>query len=407
MPDKVTSGSKESLRRWNRHAILTQVLDAGRISRTEIARRTGLTSAAVSRITRELVEVGLLEEGSTFGLKGRPGRRFVEIQLRAAGAYVLGIGTGANEQGITLANSRGETIASRQVELIGFESSIAALRHLVTAAEDLIRTSGIDRRRLLGGGIAIAATVEAETGRLLEAPNLGWRDVPVAEVFEEQFGVPFTVESRPYAILLAESRHGLTKEVRNVLLATVGLGIAGSILFDGRLVRGSNNAAGHIGHVPVPNATDMCICGRCGCLDTVASGRAVLRRAGIVPRALVAKEHAVADAERLSALIDQAIAGDAAAGNAFYESGKALGRALSTILMVVDPDVLMLGANVVQVPRYVAGVEDGLAEDPSRRSDVPLAVSSLVGDKAAVWLALDQFLFSQRLDMGRLIPVLS
>lgn len=407
MQDAVSSGSKESLRRWNRHAILQQVLDAGPISRTEIAQRTGLTSAAVSRITRELVEVGLLEEGSTYGLKGRPGRRFVEIKLRGSGAYVLGIGTGANEQAVTLANSRGEAIASRQVELIGFESASVALGHLVSAAEDLINASGIDRHRLLGGGVAIAAMVEAETGRLIESPVLGWRDVPVAELFEERLGIPFTVESRPYAILLAERRHGLAKGLRNVLLATVGLRIAGSILYDGRLARGSKSAAGHIGHVPVPNATEMCSCGRRGCLNAVASGDAVLRRLGIVPNPVVAKRPEVANAVRLAQLIAQAIAGDAEAADAFYACGMELGRALSTVLMVTDPEVLMLGANVVQVPSYVAGVEAGLAEDPSRSGDVPLVVSSVLGDEAAVWLALDRFVFSQHLDIDRLLSTVN
>ena len=402
MQDTVSSGSKESLRRWNRQAILQQVLDAGPISRTEIAQRTGLTSAAVSRITRELVEVGLLEEGSTYGFKGRPGRRFVEIKLRGAGAYVLGIGTGANEQAVTLANSRGETIARREVELIGFESANVALGHLVNAAEDLIDSSGIDRHRLLGGGVAIAATVEAESGRLIESPVLGWRDVPVAEIFEERLGIPITVESRPYAILLAERRHGLAKGLRNVLLATVGLRISGSILYDGRLVRGSKSAAGHLGHVRVPNATEMCSCGRRGCLDTVASGDAVLRHLGIVPKSVVSKKPEVANAVRLAQLIAQAIAGDAEVAGAFYACGMELGRALNAVLTITDPEVLMLGANVVQVPSYVDGVEAGLAEDPSRRGDVPLVVSNLLGDEAAVWLALDRFVFSQQLDIDRL-----
>ena len=402
MQETVSSGSKESLRRWNRQAILQQVLDAGPISRTEIAQRTGLTSAAVSRITRELVEVGLLEEGSTYGFKGRPGRRFVEIKLRGNGAYVLGIGTGANEQAVTLANSRGETIASREVELIGFESASVALGHLVNAAEDLVDVSGIDRHRLLGGGVAIAATVEAETGRLIESPVLGWRDIPVAELFEERFGVPFTVESRPYAILLAERRHGLAKGLRNVLLATVGLRISGSILYDGRLVRGSKSAAGHLGHLPVPNATDMCSCGRRGCLDTVASGDAVLRHLGIVPNSVVSKKPEVANAVRLAQLIAQATAGDTDAARAFYACGMELGRALNAVLTITDPEVLMLGANVVQVPSYVDGVEAGLAEDPSLRADVPLVVSRLLGDEAAVWLALDRFVFSQHLDIDRL-----
>ncbi|MCG8548369.1 MAG: ROK family transcriptional regulator [Alphaproteobacteria bacterium] len=402
MQDTVSSGSKESLRRWNRQAILQQVLDAGPISRTEIAQRTGLTSAAVSRITRELVEVGLLEEGSTYGLKGRPGRRFVEIKLRGSGAYVLGIGTGANEQAVTLANSRGETIARREVELIGFESATVALGHLVNAAEDLIDSSGIDRHRLLGGGVAIAATVEAETGRLIESPVLGWRDVPVAEIFEERLGIPITVESRPYAILLAERRHGLAKGLRNVLLATVGLRISGSILYDGRLVRGSKSAAGHLGHVRVPNATEMCSCGRRGCLDTVASGDAVLRHLGVVPKSVVSKKPEVANAVRLAQFIAQAIAGDAEVAGAFYACGMELGRALNAVLTITDPEVLMLGANVVQAPSYVAGVEAGLAEDPSRRGDIPLVVSDLLGDEAAVWLALDRFVFSQQLDIGRL-----
>lgn len=397
--------SPETLRRYNRGLILRQVFEAGRISRTQVAAATGLTGAAVSRITRELLDLGLLEEGDSSGEQGRPGRRSVDLALAGDGAYVVGIGVGAFEQWARIANLRGEVVAERRLAFVAGtpEETVAHIAHEV---DEMVDEAGLQRTRLFGVGVAVAGVVAPATGEVLSSPNLGWKALPLGEILSREFNLPVRVESMHHALNLAEAHLGQTRGVNDVLLVNAALGIGASILSDGRLVRGGHTAAGQIGHMPVADAHEICTCGRRGCLDTVASGHAVLTYLEAVPQREKPREHGPQDAVLLQQAIDRAADGDPRTAGAFAAAGKRLGEALAVVRAVTDPERVILAGPLARVPSFVAAVRKAMARcsTTEQRASIPVVSDQRI-DAAGAWLALDAFVFREGQEFRQLRTV--
>lgn len=395
------------LRRHNRGLVLERLFRSGAVSRTALAETTGLTPAAVSRITRELVDAGLVRELSRDASAVARGRPQVDLELAADGAYVIGIGIGAFEQGIRIANLRGECISRRAVQLLGQPSAHAALKLLVREIRALLALAKIPRGRVLGVGIASAGIVDRVRGTIVESPNLGWRDVPIVEIVAGELRLPVCVEAMHHALNLAEEGFGeaagKAAAAGDTVLVNAAMGIGASVMEQGRLVRGRNGAAGQIGHMNVPGAKDLCTCGRRGCLDTVASGYGVLRRLGLVPPRRVAREHDASAARQLLAAIERERQGEPRVRQAFQASGEALGDALNAVRAVLDPQRIVLAGPLGHTTSYVKGVLASLQErDAGGGSpEAPLlSVATHTPDSAGACLALAEFAFGTRLELA-------
>ena len=395
------------LRRHNRGLVLERMFRSGTVSRTVLAEATGLTPAAVSRITRELVDAGLVRELARDGAAAARGRPQVDLELAAEGAYVIGIGIGAFEQGIRIANLRGECVSRRAVHLLDQPSAQAALKVLAREIRGLLTLAKIPRRRVLGVGIASAGVVDRGSGVIIESPNLGWRDVPIADLVSDELGLPICVESMHHALNLAEEGYGdgFGKGTGHgdTVLVNASMGIGASVMEQGRIVRGRHSAAGQIGHMNVPGAKDLCTCGRHGCLDTVASGYGVLRRLGLVPPRRVAREHDAAAARKLLAAIERERQGEPRVRHAFQASGEQLGDALNAVRALLDPQRIVLAGPLGHTASYVKGVLARLHErdEGGGSPEGPLlAVASHTPDSAGACLALAEFAFGTRLELA-------
>lgn len=377
---------------------MKRVFEAGRISRTQIALDTGLTAAAISRITRELLDLKLLEEGSLVSEKGRPGRRSVELSLRSDGAYVVGIGAGAFEQRLQLATLHGKVIARRSLRLVGL-NTVSAGAAIVDAIKTLLQQNDLKSATLVGCGAAIAGVVDKSGEEIVSSPNFGWKNFPLAKILHHELGLQTAVESLHHALNLTESKLGHTAGVDNVLLVNAALGIGASILADGKIFRGGSRAAGQLGHIPVDGVTEICTCGRRGCLDTVASGHAVLTRLGLIPPRERPHEHEPSDSKLLKRAMEQALTGDSIACDAFKSAGASLGKALGSVRMITDPERIILAGPLAQVPSYVEGTREALINSRTMEEPLPaLVISDQQNDAAGAWVALDRFVFTDRLD---------
>ena len=386
----------EDLRAHNRGLILEEAFRRGNISRGALAQSTGLTGAAISRITRELIQAGLLREQSGTSGPGGPGRPTRELEFLPGGAFVVGVGIGAYEQWVQIADMRGRSIARRALRLRSLRTAESALRNVVQEIKALAAAAAIPQRRIIGCGIAIAGLVDPASGTVLQSPNLGWRDVPVADRLGAALGAPVCVDAMHHALNLAEMRRTSAQD-ESVVLINAAMGIGASVMLHGSVLRGGHAAAGQIGHMRVAGANDLCTCGRRGCLDTVASGYAVLRRLKAVANRKAPKEHDVKDARRLMQIIGGDDRGAPSVLKALFESGQQLGAALGIVARVLDPDRFVLAGPLAQTESYVAGVRSGLGA-----SSPALSVSVLPADSAGAWLALSRFVLSSTLDLSRL-----
>jgi predicted NBD/HSP70 family sugar kinase len=387
------------LRRHNRGLLLDLLSRHGAMSRKDIAAQARLTGAAISRIARELVDAGLVTEGEGTqehaGRNGR-GRPTVALQLAPGGGFVVGVGIGAYEQWVQIANLRGACVSRRALKLLGARTPARAITELAAQVRVLADEARIPRGRLLGVGVAIAGVVDPARAVVMHSPNIGWEGVALGESLARATRLPVVVEAMHHALNLAEARHGAMRGIADAVLVNAAMGIGASVMEEGRIVRGSHGAAGQIGHMRVAGAKELCTCGRRGCLDTVASGYAVLRRLGKAASRRTPGEHDAGTAQRLLAAIERERGGERAARAAFRACGEQLGDALNAVRAVFDPARIVLAGPLSQTGSYVEGVRASLGGEPQ----VFLATHST--DAAAANLALAQLAFGPQLDLARL-----
>lgn len=392
------SGSPSELRRQNRDIVLRHIVEHGALSRTQLARMTGLTGAAVSRITRELIEVGLLREGAPIALKGQVGRRNVRLELHGAGAYVMGIALTANARSVSIADCRGEIVARADVGPIDLDNPQAALERVAQVARRLIRRKRVDASRLLGCGVSVAGRTNPETGELIHSEPLGWSALPLGRMLRDLLGLPVRVEGRALALLLAELWRGRAVGKDNVVLINNGVWIGGGLAIDGHIARGQSNLVGQVAHLSLGHSEAPCVCGRMGCLDAVASGAAIVRRL----RDVALPGHASDQGARLYALSEHAGPEHPEIAQAFHEAGREMGRAVDVIFSILDPELVLLAGAAGRQPDYLAGVHAALGELRGAGEALPVEASQVTSDESAVWLALEAFVYSRALDIEQL-----
>lgn len=192
-------------------------------------------------------------------------------------------------------------------------------------------------------GLSSAGVIDSERGRVTHATAslTGWAGTDVRTPLAERFSMPVSVLNDVHAHALGEARFGTGRDRASLLLIAVGTGIGGCHVLAGRAVLGSHGAAGHVGHVPVPEAEGVpCPCGRTGHLEGLASGPGIVQLA----RRLGA-DASVRDGRALAAA---AAAGEGPAREAYRIAGLATGRAIGALLNVLDPEVVALTGGVAE-----------------------------------------------------------
>jgi predicted NBD/HSP70 family sugar kinase len=264
-------------RAHNRALILQALFGGGLHSRADLARLTGLTRVTASDLVTDLMEAGLVREvGPRSG--GRVGKPATLVELDADAAHVVALDL-SDEQAVSgaVVALDGTVRARRTLPRQGRTGTAA--RDLATRLASVLVAAAT--RPVLGVGVGSPGVVDP-SGVVLDARNLGWRDLPLAEHLAGTLSLPVYVANDANTAALAEHSFGGT-DGNGLLLVTVGEGVGAGLLLDGALVRGHRYAAGEIGHVVVDENGAPCVCGRTGCLETVLSVpnlRAALAAAG-------------------------------------------------------------------------------------------------------------------------------
>jgi len=391
-----TTGSRRSNRDW----VLREILLHGVMARTQISRNTGLTGAAVSRITRELIEAGLIEEGKTIAVKGQVGRRNVMLSLSDDGAYVLGVVLTANIQSLSIGNSRGEVVEHRRVRIPDLSNPVSVVEKLCAAAEALIGSSNVDRDRLLGCGIAVGGVVDSDKGILIRSDPLDWVEVDLGQLFTSQLNIPVRIEGRAVALLMAEQKGGSARGVNNIVLISNGLWVGGAMMFDGRIVKGKSNMIGQMGHFSIPGDTTPCTCGRWGCLDVTSSGTAILESLKHVK--IDERGNTNGQGAHIRAFSKCHGEKHIEINKAFRQAGQNMGYAVDAVLSILDPELVLLAGASSRQPEFIAGIQSTLARIRPEQKNWPVNVSRVTSDQSAVWLGLDAFVYSMSLDIEQL-----
>jgi glucokinase len=239
-----------------------------------------------------------------------------------------------HEDGRILVKRAFPTLAER-----GFADLAVRLRE---ALLEMCGEAGIDSARVQGVGVGVPAFLDGDV--IVEAVNLGWRNVPLRQHLADVLQLPVAIENDANVAALGEAWQGAGADARVALCITVGTGIGAGIIIDGKIHRGVNGSAGEIGHIVVRPGGLLCNCGNHGCLETLASATAMVREA----RRLQAEGRLPAEVEFEGAQPIFALAetGDEMAQSVIDEAGRWLGYGLAITATVINPDVLVIGGGV-------------------------------------------------------------
>ncbi len=322
----------------SRELVLRTILQQGPLARVDLAQRTGLTAAAISNITRDLIGGGML---CTVGRQRGEGAGADAILLDfPEHAPIVGVvHQGVSALRIGLCNLRGHLMARREIRTPepyapewAADAVAQTLRRLLNEAE---YTDGA----MLAVGAGLVGLIDAEHGVVKRAPSFAWEHVPFGPMLAERIGAPVVVDNNVRAMAVGEAVLGQGRFWSDFALIYIGTGIGAGLIINGEAYRGAHGGAGEIGHITVDPQGTICSCGNRGCLETVAGESAIVRRA----RALGVDAQLDADAgtvgvkDAVRALAAQARAGNEAALEVIRSSGESLGIALADLADLFNP----------------------------------------------------------------------
>ncbi|MCP5368838.1 MAG: ROK family transcriptional regulator [Hyphomicrobiales bacterium] len=389
------------MRRVHRSLVLRNVFAVPRGSRTQLAEETGLSAMAITRIIRELIDAGLVEEVSKRNRNGSPGRRQVDLRICPSGAYVVGVVISAFGHEVALFDATGGLLDRRKMSFKSIRTANEAVEVASSTILSIIADAGVDAERVLGIGIAIAAFVKTATGTVTKAPYLGWQEVELGQRIRSRTGLPVTVENIADAMNVAEQAKGAAAGREDVFLAHQSVTCGASYTHHGQLVRGANFSAGQIGHLPVGESALVCSCGDNRCFNAHTSGWSVLANLGRIDSQRFETGEIESYARALTQLIGENPAPGTAAGDALYRAGYQFGRTMQNVALIIDPHAIVLAGKLSESPAYVSGCESAWRDAPAKLGYRPpeLIIGRVPAIRAAGILALDSFLYSPQLDI--------
>ncbi len=343
-PRNFQRATRTTTKEINRQIVLNLVREYQPISRADLARRMGVARGIVSPLVNELIETGLIYEGAA-GTSPR-GRKPTLLHVRAHDRLAVAVDMRLTGTQVMLCDFSGRAIA---MELLRTPDDAAELVAELDVRVRRMLAANVAAGSCQGIGVVVPGTVERETGRLVNAPALGWRDVDLRGELERATGLPVHVERDAVACALAQmwlGQHG-ADAVDSFTYVTVSDGVGAGLVVGGRVVRGHRDAAGEFGHVPLSLDGPACMCGSRGCGEAYASNPAILARylgRELSTRASYAE--VVATGLTVSDVIARARAGDVAARAAIEAGGRYIGLGLAAIVNGFNPARIILGGEV-------------------------------------------------------------
>ena len=348
---KINTRSFVRATRWTPREINLQILlnlvrEHQPISRAELARRMKIGRGMVTYLTAELISQGALYEGDT--VDSPRGRRPQMLYVRTRDRLVIAIDIRFSSTFLMLSDFSGNSLALESFKTI--DDLDALVPELQSRVRQMLATHA-GGRHCEGVGLVVPGMVDAATGQVLNAPQLGWRNVDVRGLLEAALGMPVHVENAPIACALARMWLGQPGNTvpTDFVYVTVSDGIGAGVVVNGQVVRGQTNSAGEFGHVPLTADGPICLCGGQGCLEVYTSNLATLcRYLGQDFSPATARALLPSSGVTIAEVVARAIAGEQRAMDALQETARHLGAGLSVIIKTLSPTQIIVGGEITE-----------------------------------------------------------
>ena len=310
--------------------------------------------------------------------------------------YIIGVDLGGTTINVGAVPVGGGTVLGmRSLPTDAHVGAKFVVDRIVTMIRDVKRDAGREggfgADAFIGIGLGSPGPLDRETGTVVETPNLGWRNFPLRDLIVKATGLETEIDNDANAATLGEWWQGAGRGIDHLVGVTLGTGIGGGMMLDGKLYHGASDVAAEIGHMTIATAGRKCPCGNYGCLEAYASGPAIAARAvegleagaaSLIPD-LVGGDLKAVTAETVS---DAIIAGDEYAVSVMRETAIFLGTGIANLINILNPAMIVISGGVTRAGRHLF---DPLRSEVRKRALRPAAeacriVSSELGGMAGV-----------------------
>jgi len=327
----------DELRRHNLESVLRYLHLTGPASRSQLTTVTALNRSTIADLVAELTELGLVEEtpGTTSSGPGRPSPIVV---IRPEGAVVLAIEISVDSVAVATVGLGGHVYNKvRVARPRGQFSPKVTIQDIAKLAGPLFDSLPGGRTYFAGIGVGAAGVVRRSDGVVVVAPNLGWQEVPLAEMLATSLGIdqPISVANEADLGAVAEHRRGVGSGIDHLIYLSGEVGLGAGVILDGQPLLGLAGYAGEAGHTLINPEGRECRCGAIGCWETEAGEAALLRHVGL--------EAADTGTDTLESVSERARSGDPKVLEALAEVGRWLGLGIGNLINTFNPKLVVLG----------------------------------------------------------------
>ncbi|MCX7919294.1 MAG: ROK family protein [bacterium] len=379
---------KKKLLRHHHAVILNLIRKRGPLSRTDIFKTTNIRITTITDIVKELIDTGMVIEVGSKASTG--GRKPILLSINPDAGYIIGVDIRATIIRGIATDLKSQIIAQQSRDILQQSSGEAILGDTKEVIRSLLQ-SVPDRKKLFGIGVSIAAMINSVAGEVVYAANIpGWHHLPIKQLLEQEFQIPVYVEATARAAALGERAFGCGQGIDDMIFYHIGMGIGAGIISHGKLYRGADEFAGEIGHTVIDEFGPACRCGNFGCLEALASAKAIRDHAlaaiekgveSVLPE-LVENDYSKITAETVSKGAEK---GDKLCRRILQEAGAHLGIGAANLINILNPKLLIVGGGLSKAGEFIM---EPLLRTLQERS---LAVSaksvkvvpSMLGDNAA------------------------
>ena len=348
--DPRTNGSKKNSLKL---LIVKELYENGSKSIPQLSKFIHMSTPTITRVLDELIETGFLTEEGIGSSSG--GRRPNLYGLNPQARFVLGVDISRYHIRLGMFNFSNQPVGDIKVIDEGLKVSNDFIKSLKTAVEEFILESGIDKTKLMGIGIALPGLIDLHTGISYSYLQ---NEKPATIQFENIFDYPVFVENDTKAMALGEQAFGMAQGKQNVLCLNIGSGIGLGMILNGKLYKGNSGFSGEFGHIQVDPDGQLCYCGKIGCLETMASGTTMIKRAR--------KEIADGATTVISKMVDGDLGkitietvlqaaqhGDQFAIGILAYIGEHLGRGIAVLIHLFNPELIIIGGELTKADNYI------------------------------------------------------
>lgn len=350
--EQIPQGNAVYINHINKIKILGMIREYETISRADLVKKSGLSAPTVTRIVDSLIKKEKLVISLGIG-DSKGGRPPVLLKFDGKTNYVIGIDLGATTTRGVLSNLDGKFI--KEIE---FPTRLAeGVDVIMDDVADLINklsesTANIKKERIYGVGIAVAGLVDLNRKIVEYSPVFDWSQVDIVKALDNKVKYPIIFDNVTRLMALGGMRYGKGQKKQNFICINVGYGIGSGIIVNGKLLTGTDGFAGEFGHITIDRNSDIqCSCKKYGCLEALASGKAIaLTAQSRLARGQdsILTEMCRGDFSKVTAkmVADAAKDGDEMALNVFTRAMEYIGLGISNLIQIFNPELIVIGGGV-------------------------------------------------------------